>query len=73
MSTKKEPFTAKDGIRIQQQQLHEWRSKLAADCYLAVEAHCKLMNSALTSSDHGDRVFRGNDITAFIQNWRRDK
>ena len=66
-------FTYQDGLKIQAQDLAEWKKKLSAECYDALRLHCQARNAHLLQADRrdGSKVFRGDNLTEFVLNWIR--
>lgn len=63
-------FTKYNGIAIQQEHLREWQKILLPSIYNALKEHCESENRKLTD-DNGFNVFRGNDLTTWIQNFAK--
>ena len=63
-------FTVQDGLEVQQEQLQEWKLKLNAECFGALEAFLLEANKNLTKDNTGGDVIRGIALDEFILNWR---
>lgn len=74
-SDKMKTFTYEDGLSIQAMDLAKWKKKLSAECYCDLEFRCKKANEYLTPSEKVDglKVFRGQDLTEFVLNWKPAK
>lgn len=65
-------FTINEGLAVQARQLEEWRTKLNAECYLALFDQVKEENLTLDPTrNDGYDVWRGNDMDTFVINWER--
>lgn len=62
-------FTVEDGMMIQFCDLAKWKTKLNTKCYRALQAECHEQNRLLSDTDSGHKVFRGQDLTTFIENY----
>jgi hypothetical protein len=58
-------FTVADAIKIQQQQLLQWKSVLKSKKYELLCKHADVMNADVVDAYN---VFRGVDICMYIQN-----
>ena len=63
-------FTINDGLVLQFNALAVWKKKLSTKCYKALEAECFEQNKLLDQEDSGYKVFRGQSLTTFIENWK---
>ena len=65
-------FTYQDGLNVQDSDLAVWKKKLSAECYCALKARCDAENANMmpTEKVDGFRVFRGQDLTEFVLNWK---
>jgi hypothetical protein len=55
---------------IQNNDLAVWKKKLTGKVYQALAAECHKQNQLLSDQDSGYQVFRGGQITEFIQNFK---
>lgn len=67
------PFTQSAALLIQSAQLAVWRSKLSAECWVALNAWVDEKNLELDSNADGYAVVRGHTIDEFIFNWTPSK
>lgn len=63
-------FTVADAIKIQQQQLLQWKSVLKPEKYDKLVEHANTMNIGVVDAYN---VFRGVNIDMYIQNSLMDK
>ncbi len=56
-------------LGIQRQQLYNWSTRLAADCYQEVAAFCRATNQQARTSEDKHLVYRGQDIVQLIMDW----
>jgi len=65
-------FTVADAIKIQQQQLLQWKSVLKPEKYDLLQQHATEMNKEIIDTvgelSKGYNVFRGQEIDMFIYN-----
>lgn len=64
-------FTTSEGLQVQFAHLAAWKTKLNTVTYKAVAAECETQNRLLTDKSSGFDVFRGQDLTTFIENYRK--
>lgn len=66
------PFTVADAIKIQNQQLAEWKTVLKPEKFDLLQQHATMMNAEIISTEGissiGYNVFRGQEIDMFIYN-----
>ena len=62
--------TKEHGLRIQSNQLKEWKARLSAGCYKALVQRIALENGYLTEDSTLYDVFRGDQFLDVISNWR---
>lgn len=62
-------FTLEEGLLVQYSQLAKWKQKLNAKCYTALANECHERNRLLAANDSGHKVFRGQDLTTFVENF----
>lgn len=62
--------TKKEILAIQRQQLDDWRKKLSAQCFYDLEFKMLMENGKLTEDSDPYSIWRGQDMTSFVQNWR---
>lgn len=63
-------FTITDGLTLQFNGLAEWKKKLNTKVFKALEAECHEQNKLLSDNDSGFQVFRGQQLTTFIENFK---
>ena len=63
-------FTVEDGMMIQFCDLAKWKTKLNTKCYRALQAECLEQNKLLSEKDSGFQVFRGEELTKFVLNYK---
>jgi len=63
-------FTVADAIKIQQQQLLQWKSVLKPEKYELLSKHADELNAGMVDAYN---VFRGVNIDMYIQNALMDK
>lgn len=61
-------FTLADGLKIQQQQLNQWKSIMKASIYDKLLLYVIIMNRNCANDETGYNVFRGEDIDGFVHN-----
>ena len=66
--TKHNTLSIAEGLRIQGQHLAEWKPRLSALAYEALEAECARQNALLDPVDDGYSVFRGGALAEFLSN-----
>ena len=66
-------FTLEEGLLVQNSHLAKWKPKLTPRVYKALAAECLERNRLLADSDSGHKVFRGQDLTTFIENYNPTK
>ena len=67
-----EEFTIEDGLKVQRENLAEWKTKLNAECYSDLKKFVDAENFNIDSCcDCGHGVCRGSEIDTFIKNWER--
>lgn len=68
------PLTSKTtkeyGLRIQSNQLKEWKARLSDGCYKALVQRIALENGYLSKDSTLYDVFRGDQFLDVIFNWR---
>ena len=60
-------FTMKDALKIQSDNLAEWKGKLKSDCYNDLETYAKETNDTVNDPY---RVRRGSNLSNFVANWK---
>lgn len=66
---KNEP-TREEILDIASRQLAEWRKKLNTECFIALRAKCR---KEWKKKHKPLDIFRGNDMTEFILNWKGER
>jgi hypothetical protein len=64
-------FTVADAIKIQKEQLLQWKSVLKKKKYILLLQHIAVVNSKPMKT--GDEVLRGNSIDNYVHNNLMDK
>lgn len=62
-------FTLEEGLLVQFSHLAKWKAKLNPKAYKALAAECHERNRLMSVNDSGHKVFRGQDLTTFIENF----
>lgn len=61
-------------LKVQKQQLSEWREKLSNECFDDLQTAVYLKNEGMTAETHNAyNIKRGTDLDNFIANWRPGK
>lgn len=63
-------FTVAKAIEMQREHLAQWKPRLSADCYNALFFEAQMHNATLPADATGYDVFRGQQITEFVANWK---
>lgn len=61
----KKEFTVKTGIRVQKENLAEWKMVLNEETYTALEEYATSTNK---DAKNGHQIRRGNSLTEFVLN-----
>ena len=62
-------FTLEEGLLVQFAHLAKWKTKLNTKTYTALANECHERNRLMSTTDSGYKVFRGQDLTTFLENY----
>ena len=62
-------FTLEEGLLVQFAHLAKWKTKLNTKTYNALANECNERNRLMSVDDSGHKVFRGQDLTTFLENY----
>lgn len=68
-------FTVQHGFTQQRNELTQWKFRLSAVCFEALQDKCRKENYEILRrlAATGHDVFRGQQLTEFVANWHSNK